>query len=344
MLVALHFAAFVVALLFSIIFFVALHSKANQLVQHDFVQKPIAALPMHSVAANTLRIWHGPKASASSKGTETLIGTFADRKQGEAAFQAFVAKLPAEASAELFGQSLLVTLPVDPKLENKWRTELGSRCPDMHIDRAKANTMWTFTTTAPSERAAKLLEQEINHYLSLSRVAFLIPPWWPQKLTREQHLARTTYAKVDEAQTRLAADPRYEKVTTPLFQQIGKDKQAFVKLQQAFDRIQRETVSQAVVKIRREEQKQSISKCSTFIRSPLCPCTEGRTKPPNLPPPQRNFGSGSGNCLWTRGSRRRTPTGFRSSAGTWRGQVRASACAGFRSRRRATGCPHFRNG
>lgn len=114
--------------------------------------------------------------------------------------------------------------------------------------------MWTFTTTAPSERAAKLLEQEINHYLSLSRVAFLIPPWWPQKLTREQHLARTTYAKVDEAQTRLAADPRYEKVTTPLFQQIGKDKQAFVKLQQAFDRIQRETVAQAVAEMREKQQ------------------------------------------------------------------------------------------
>jgi Zn-dependent protease len=251
-LVAVHFAAFVVALIFSIVFFVALHAKGNQPVIPGLVQEPTTALPMHSVAANTLRTWHGTKASASPKKTKTLIGTFADRKQGEAAFQAFTAKLPAEASVELFGQSLLVTLPVDPKLEKKWQTELESRCPDVRIDNAKANTMWTFTATAPSEEAATLLEHEINHYLSLSRVAFLIPPWSPQRLTPAQHLARTTYAKVDEAQTRLAADPRYEKATTPLFQEIDKDNQAFVKLQQAFDQIQRETVAHAVAEIRRE--------------------------------------------------------------------------------------------
>ena len=55
MLAAVHFAAFVVALFFSIVFFVALHAKANQPVLRDFVQKPVTALPMHSVAANTLR-------------------------------------------------------------------------------------------------------------------------------------------------------------------------------------------------------------------------------------------------------------------------------------------------
>jgi Zn-dependent protease len=251
-LAAVHFAAFVVALFFSIVFFVALHANANQPVLPNFVPKPVTALPMHSVAANTLLTWHGTKASASPQTTKTLIGTFADRKQGETAFQAFTAKLPAEASAELFGQSLFVTLPVDPKLEQKWQTELESRCPDVRIDKAKANTTWTFAATAPSEEAATLLEQEINHYLSLSRVAFLIPPWSPQRLTREQHLARTTYAKVDEAQTRLAADPRYEKVTSPLFREIDKNNQSLVKLQQAFDQIQRETVAQAVAEIRRE--------------------------------------------------------------------------------------------
>ncbi len=61
MLAAVHFAAFVVALFFSIVFFVALHAKANQPVIPGLVQEPTTALPMHSVAANTLRTWHGER-------------------------------------------------------------------------------------------------------------------------------------------------------------------------------------------------------------------------------------------------------------------------------------------
>jgi Zn-dependent protease len=251
-LVAVHFAAFVVALVFSIVFFVALHAKANQPVIPGLVPKPVTALPMHSVAANSLRTWHGAKAGASTNATETLIGTFAGRKKGEDAFQTFTTQLPAETSVQLFGQSLLVMLPADPKLEKRWRTALEASCPDVRIDKAKVNTIWSFTTIAHSEEAATLLEHEINRYFSLSRRAFLIPPWSPQRLTREQQFARTTYAKVDDAQTRLAADPRNEKETNSILRQIGKDKEAFVRVRQAFDRIQQETVSQAVTEIRRE--------------------------------------------------------------------------------------------
>jgi len=242
-----HFVAFVVAVVFSLVFSLGMQADLKQFARQ------VADMPKNQFSCGTVRTWRGAQASDLVNKQATLIATFADRRKGEDAFGALTSRLPASASAKLFGQSILVTLPADGKLEKKWMTELQAQCPNVRIDSAKSVTLWTLVCIAPTADAAQRLEREANGYFALSRTEFLTPAWFPsQSLTAEQHKARTTYAKVEDVHSRILAEPRYANESGALFHLVGKGKDAIAKMKENFERIQRETVTAAVDEVRRE--------------------------------------------------------------------------------------------
>ncbi|HUE13040.1 MAG TPA: hypothetical protein VMR25_02645 [Planctomycetaceae bacterium] len=243
-----HFSGFVVAALFSFLFFVALHTKANPVDLPATVKKPAVELPTHAFSCGAVRTWRGAQAVDPVEERQTLIATFPTLPKGENAFRELTAKLPQKASAELFGQSLLVTLPADAALDKKWLGELKTRSSDVCVDAPKSVTSWTLLCSAPSEADAQRLVADLNGYF-LTPAAYLIAPWSSQPLTPQQRLARTTYADVSEEHSRLMT-ARARDQMVPL---KANDKDSFRRFTENFRRIRREAAATAVDAIRKKK-------------------------------------------------------------------------------------------
>ena len=179
----------------------------------------------------------------------TLTATLADRQKAEEAFQGLAGKLPARASAELFGQTVLVELPVDHDLEQKWLAELRSKSADVRVDTPTARVGWTFVATAPSEEAAIRIERDVQVYLLLSRRGFLSPPWSPKPLTAQSGWPDRPMGGWKRPVT---TRPQKRGEEQEYLKLIGKGQEAMEKFRASYDKMRQESVAKAVAELRRE--------------------------------------------------------------------------------------------
>ena len=127
---------------------------------------------------------------------------------GEEIFAKLTPQLPATASALLFGQSIVVTLPADAKLEAKTAALLDKLSPDALTEHAKSISC-RLSGKVPDGQSQKILEQDARTYFAMS-TAFVVPPWSPGfKLEDDERKARVTYARIAEVHMRTIMEPRF---------------------------------------------------------------------------------------------------------------------------------------
>ena len=254
LLTGLHAAAFVTSLVFSLIFLYAgqhFDANANQAARPPVVRGPRVELPTFPFECGSLRTWRGAQALATIDKPSLLITTLPDQKMGEEIFAKLTPQLPATASALLFGQSIVVTLPADAKLEAKTAALLDKLSPDALTEHAKSISC-RLSGKVPDGQSQKILEQDARTYFAMS-TAFVVPPWSPGfKLEDDERKARVTYARIAEVHMRTIMEPRFVDQRKEAYKNIGKGKDAVAKMQKTLSRIRDDVNKATADEIRRD--------------------------------------------------------------------------------------------
>lgn len=256
LLTGLHASALATSLAFAVIFLFAghrLNANANQVEMPRAIPRPRVESPSFAFSCGSVRIWHGARVPLTLDKPALLVVTLSDRKQGEDVLAKLTPQLPATASALLFGQSIVVTLAPDAKLEAKIDAVLQKLAPDEEIDRAKSISCM-LSCKVPDGQLQKKIEQDANTYFAMS-AGFAVPPWTPGlKLSTDQQEARTTYARILEVHGRLMTEPRFTEERKQALHKIGKGKgkDAFAKMQETFNRIRKEVLKATAEEVRRD--------------------------------------------------------------------------------------------
>jgi Zn-dependent protease len=255
LLTGLHAAAFVTSLVFSLIFFFAgqhFDANANQAARPPVVRAPRVELPTFSYACGSVRTWRGAQAPATIDKPSLLIATLPDEKTGAEVFAKLTPQLPATTSALLFGQSIVVTLPADAKLEAQINAQLEKLSPDALIEHAKAISC-RLSCKIPDRQLEKELKQDASTYFAMTS-AFVVPPWSPGfKLSDDERKARATYARIAEVHMRVIMEPRFVDQRKEAFKSVGKGKEAVAKMQETLVRIRNDVNQATADEVRRDK-------------------------------------------------------------------------------------------
>jgi Zn-dependent protease len=254
LLTGLHATAFVMSLVFSIIFLYAgshLDANAKKPGRPNVVIPPRVEAPSYPFECGSVRTWRGAQAPLTIDKPNYLIATLDDRKTGEDVFAKLTPQLPATMSAVLFGQSIVVTFAPDAKLEVKIDKLLQTLDPKVQVDHAKSMTCM-ISCKVPDGQLQKSLEQDASTYFAIS-TGFAVPPWSPGfKLSADQQKARATYTRIIEVHGRLMKEPRFAGERNKAMHEIGKGKDAFAKLQETFARVQKEVLKATAEEVGRD--------------------------------------------------------------------------------------------
>jgi hypothetical protein len=193
-----HLISFVAALVFCMIFVVASRGSVP-----DFL-RAAANRPHHSLTATEVR--SSPNIESAIQDPEphvTIVATFPNSAKAREAFDKAVADPHPRESVTLFGDTLLVRVPAANDAErNRWLASLPPLAKDTFVQGATMRAMFRVQGLAPSDVAAKAIQDEAEGYFELPLRQGLIPPWTPAcSLTPEQRLARQTYARLRTIQT-----------------------------------------------------------------------------------------------------------------------------------------------
>jgi Zn-dependent protease len=268
LLTGLHAAAFVTSLVFSLIFLFAgqhFDDNANQVARPNVVLPPRVEPPSFPFECGSVRTWRGAQAPLTIDKPSFLIATLDDRKSGEDVFAKLTPQLPAATSAMLFGQSIVVTFAPDAKLETKIDELLQKLAPEAQTAQAKSMTCM-ISCKVPDGQLQRSLDQAANTYFAMS-AGFAVPPWSPGlKLSAEEQKARSTYARIVEVHGRLMREPRFADQRTRAIKEIGKGKDAFTKLQEAFNRVQRDVLKATAEEVRRDGKSIDATVLDLFVQ------------------------------------------------------------------------------
>lgn len=190
----LHASAFVIAIVFLCILYV---SKQGGLWN---VAQLTANQPAHSYSCGTLSTWRGPQFDTSrATSHNTIVVTLKDEAEASQLFVQLQGQLPVNAGLKRMSRQLLVSLPDNNEVRQKWLTQLEQHDPQAFVLTAEQGTVSEISFVAPTEDSAPKLEQEIQEYTSVSSM-HTIPPWQDNDLRnqaeRDQHRkARRTYQR-----------------------------------------------------------------------------------------------------------------------------------------------------
>jgi Zn-dependent protease len=192
-----HFASVVMAIIFSAVLVVGQRG--------DFTKMLSAAgkIPKNKLACNSIAVWRGKEAPKIGAGSpNTLIATFPGNGAAEKAYQSLTNQLPANASLKCFGESLLLSLPMeDDAARKEWLARFKQQTKNVFVDNTNSPALFSLTCTARTEEDAKEMESELAEYLNTLPYQFLVPPWMPDDRRSDaqraqDHLARRTYLKL----------------------------------------------------------------------------------------------------------------------------------------------------
>jgi hypothetical protein len=193
-LLAIQGGSFVLALIFC---FILVINKSAGL--GDFAKAALRQ-PRHSLECGTAQRWIG--AGPQPKIRNFLVTSSNNRSKARELFADVTNRAPANSSAALFGDSVILTLPAgDDSAREKWYDELQNRSADVFVALSNAPVMFSITFVAPTAEIATNLTRELREYFTLSSTMHLIAPWSTDAkgpaYARHRH-ARETWQKINQ--------------------------------------------------------------------------------------------------------------------------------------------------
>jgi Zn-dependent protease len=196
-----HGASFAMAAVFALAFVIAQRGDLRDLIANA------AQMPKHKLICGSTQVWGSRQAGPDSAPQITVIATFARRTEAATVFQDLTNRIPATASLERFGDSLLLSLPPDDDaLRKKWVDDLQARTKDVFVDSTNFPASFSLVCIAPDKKTAEAITGELEGYFNTLPNLALVPPWLPKDgrstAERAQHdLARQTYLKLQKAES-----------------------------------------------------------------------------------------------------------------------------------------------
>lgn len=199
-LLGVHAGSFVAAIALGVVFTLGMGGRFGE------ASRWLSHQPQHRYAQGASQLWRGPDTPPLLLDTRvTLIATFDRKPQAEKAYQALTGALPGQATLRWFGESVLLTLPVDDDETDVWLERLEEQTTeDVVVERRKSPAKVRVFAVGPTLSEAERLELELNGYLNFAYSDLLIPPWseqWqslPAADQRRYRLARQTLTRLQD--------------------------------------------------------------------------------------------------------------------------------------------------
>jgi Zn-dependent protease len=193
-----HLGSLAIAVVFAVVLFVGQHGGLSDILT-------AAQASRHKIACGSITVWRGEQTPAIGvRPQNTLIATFSKSSAAETAFHTLTNLLPDDAVLKIFGETMLLSLPLDDAdARRQWLAWLQEQTKDVFVENTDFPAMLSLACLAPTEQAARELEGELQEYLNTLPNQFLAPPWLPNDprsaAQRAQHrLARQTYLKLTD--------------------------------------------------------------------------------------------------------------------------------------------------
>jgi Zn-dependent protease len=155
-----------------------------------------------SLSPENLRAWRGAQASSTSPWKTLFVATWADQAAASRAFDDLTSRLPPTSVAQLFGQSILLTVHSEDGAREKWEAELKKLSSNVQRDFGVPTAIGetcAIACDAPDEATATAIEEELIAFLDLGFRGHLRDPWSKTPpLTDAQIAARRTYGRLEK--------------------------------------------------------------------------------------------------------------------------------------------------
>jgi Zn-dependent protease len=172
-LLTLHGGAFLLAIVFSLLLFVGKYGGGLG----DFARAAMRQ-PQLTYHCGDTQQWRG--ADAGFKSRNVIVAAFKKHDLAAAEFKTLTAELPPASRLTLFGETLMLTLPVnDDTAREKWFDRLQTATTNLFVMVSNQPAMVNITFIAPNMRAATNLVIDLNGYLQAGAGLHLIAPWSP---------------------------------------------------------------------------------------------------------------------------------------------------------------------
>src|SRR5260370_23486874 len=150
-LLGVHVACGVMALVFAVLFVVGQRGDLGGLVS------AAASLPRHKFDCGSVASWRGPGAAqASADAQNTIIITFSKRAEADKTFQETTNRLPASAAARVFGETILVALPVeDDAARKEWVQRLQLQSTNLFLNTSNLLPAFSLAFFAPNHQVTR---------------------------------------------------------------------------------------------------------------------------------------------------------------------------------------------
>jgi Zn-dependent protease len=135
----------------------------------------LRSAPRHKVSMETVKVWRGAAAGPSKYFAVTTLKNSADARSE---FEQFTRTSQSNATALLFGDSVIVEFPASAESETYlWSGRFSAESTNTFV--ASNNVVdVTLSFIAPNLSAATNLEEDLNDYLEIHGMS-LLPPWDP---------------------------------------------------------------------------------------------------------------------------------------------------------------------
>jgi Zn-dependent protease len=216
-LLGVHGLSFLAAIAIFFAMIIAQHGGLKNMFLSRFMPQPA-----HSITVKQIEKWQGAQATPEIQSdANTIVADFQKPADAKKAFEELTARLPADATATLFGQTLMVASPAkDDHTREKWFHELNGRARKVIVQNQESSIMFLFSITLPDERSAESFVESLKEYTEIPGAMHPIPPWSHEhRLTQEHQKARRTYVAMKDQCTNFA-DPRYISVNEKLTKAI----------------------------------------------------------------------------------------------------------------------------
>lgn len=213
-----YIASFAVAIGFAIIFTIGqADSRVFAQAWRNVNRREIVlvhALPPDRIETVRATAPDAPTGRDNWQPRNTIIATFKDSAAAQRTLETIRKdSRAASASIMLFGDSIFVSIArIDNASRAHWTKRLSSFAKQVVVDSDDYKAPLRFSCVAPSEDAAKKIEQQAIVYFQQSRQMHLVPPWRMddsrsgEQVAQQRH-AREVYLQVLTADQKAMADP-----------------------------------------------------------------------------------------------------------------------------------------
>ncbi len=214
-LLGLHLGSVVVTVVFGMLLIVGQHGGIG-----DFFNAAVRQ-PQHALTCDAVTVWRGGEAAVlSSTAHDTLVATFPKQPAAQAAFAELTNQAPSASSLMLFGDSVVLTLPVGTDAtREKWFDDLQTYSTNGFVAPSNNVVNVSLTFIAPTETVATNLQRELDNYFQLTGQFHLVAPWSPAAQAADyeaRRRAQQQWQRISRATERIWNDPALRAYSTKI--------------------------------------------------------------------------------------------------------------------------------